>query len=92
MKVERGGGSVNLFIPVEGPDGWTPGSTTAEVALVAPGTTPVTNDWHAGTWDGTEVRYLWNPATWQDGDYLAKVRLTAGQEQVVKTASRVTLG
>jgi hypothetical protein len=60
---------------------------------VAPGVTPGTSDWHGCTWDGSDARYLWNPAAWADGDWVCKVRLTRGQEQVVKTAGgRIVLG
>jgi hypothetical protein len=92
VRVERGGGSINLFVPVQGPPGWDPTGTTAELALVIPGTVPASGDWHGATWDGEEARYLWDPVTWQDGDYHVKVRLSAGQEQVVLSAGRVTLG
>lgn len=92
MRVERGGGSINLFVPVDGPDGWSPGTTTAEVAIVGEGVTPAAGDWHSGNWSGTEIQYLWNPAAWVNGDYIVKVRLTAGLEQVVKTSTRLVLG
>ena len=39
------------------------------------------------------MRYLVTPTAYPvDGDYLAKVRLSSGSEQVVKTSGRVTLG
>ena len=91
MNIERGGGSVNLFVPIDGPDGWLPSSVTAELALIVPGATPQPGDWHAATWQGTEARWLLNPAGYPDGTYLCKARLSAGLEQVVLTSGRVTI-
>ena len=93
MNIERGGGSVNVFVSIEsGPPGWDPATTTAEVAIVAPGTVPGAGDWHAGTWQGEKVRYLIDPGDFADGDYLIKVRLSAGLEQVPLTSGRLTIG
>jgi hypothetical protein len=66
---------------------------TAEVALVTPDSVPGISDWHPATWQGEEARWLLPLASYPvDGDYLLKVRLTAGSEQVVQTSARITLG
>jgi hypothetical protein len=93
LRVERGGTGLYVFVPIEGPPGWAPGSVTAEMALVVPGTTPQSGDWHTATWQAAEARWLLQQSAFPvDGDYLLKVRLTAGAEQVVLTPGRVTLG
>lgn len=101
MRVERGGTGLYVFVPVDGPAGWSTATVSAEMALVTPDVTPQPADWHSATWQGTvsglpgtvEARWLLQPPSYpQDGDYLLKIRLTAGSEQVVLTSGRVTLG
>lgn len=93
MRVERGGTGLYVFVPIDGPAGWSPATVSAEMALVTPDVTPGTPDWHAATWQAEEARWLLTQAAYPvNGDYLLKVRLTAGTEQIVLTSGRVTLG
>jgi hypothetical protein len=93
VRVERGGSGLYVFVPIDGPPGWSPAQVQAEMALVAPDVTPGVADWHAAVWQAEEARWLLTNAAYPvDGDYLLKVRLTAGSEQVVLTSGRVRLG
>ena len=92
MRLERGSGHVYVYVPIMGPEGWAPGSTTAELAFVTPGHDPVEQDWQDAVWEGEQVKLLTDVVTLPDGDYLVKVRLTAGLEQVVLTSGRAVVG
>lgn len=82
-----------VFTPIYGPDGWSTASVTCEVALVDEATTTVpAASWSAAAWEGTSVRFLVDTASYPDGQYVLKVRLTSGSEVVVLTAGRVRIG
>ena len=90
-----------MLIGVSGPVGWDPGVVQAEVCLVLPGVVPGAADWHPGAWQAPtaaevasltrQVLWVVNSAALLSGEYLAKVRLTSGVQQVVKTSGRVTV-
>jgi hypothetical protein len=91
LLIERGG-KPYMFIDIDGPDGWSPADTQAEIALVGEGVDPLAGDWHLAAWQGLSARYQVDTAVWPDGLYVAKARLTRGAEVVVLTADRVRIG
>jgi hypothetical protein len=92
VRIERGGAGVKVFIPVAGPDGWSTATATAEISLVAEGLAVGEPDWKDAAWVGQEAMIVVDPAGFVDGDFMARVRLTAGIEQVVLSAGRVRIG
>jgi hypothetical protein len=95
MRIERGATGPYLFIPVykHGQAQWDTTDVAVEVALILDDQrVPTEADWHDAVWEGTEARYLVNVADWADGEYMARVRLTAGMEQVAVPSARVTIG
>ncbi len=70
---------------------------TAEIALVHEGDVPIEADWHLANWVSTEVAALLvgpgpGGVLYANGDYIVKVRLTAGSEKPVFTSGRVRIG
>ena len=91
MLIERGS-KIYVYGQVDGPTGWDRTTAQIEAALVAEGADPAGPDWKAAAWQGEDARYLVDTASVVNGRYVLKWRVTAGQEQVVLTAGRVTVG
>jgi len=89
--IERGS-KVYVYGQVDIPAGLDRATVGIEAALVGEGLDPAGADWHTAAWQGADARYMVDTSAVADGRYVLKWRATAGAEQVVLTAGRVTVG